>query len=60
MRGIITARSARDQKPLKAKYKDRQRAGLYAALGGFSSRERVFSEKMAGTHRGPSVIPLAA
>jgi len=32
LRGIITARSARDQKPPKAKYKDRQRAGLHSVL----------------------------
>jgi len=32
VRGIITARSARDQKPPKAKYKDRQRAGLHSVL----------------------------
>jgi len=31
-RGIITARSARDQKPPKAKYKDSQRAGLHSVL----------------------------
>jgi|GEM_PF-1443046 len=31
-RGIITARPARDQKPPKAKYKDRQRAGLHSVL----------------------------